>query len=161
MYVNLQVISNAACAQQIGNSEYIMDHFLCTTGAGGGGPCNVSNVQCLTYRNIYLANFQSLMHQSSIVVRWSDYEVPGSIPGSTVGILLEGEVSHGDVCLGSSVEVRFKTHPGTSYSYITIHHSRYFIFIYHHSPFPVLHIHISPFTIPDTSYSYITIHHSR
>jgi hypothetical protein len=35
---------------------------------------------------------------------------------------LEGEVSHGDHGLGSLVELCFKAPPGTSYSYITIHH---------------------------------------
>jgi hypothetical protein len=37
------------------------------------------------------------------------------------GFFLEGEDSHGDHGLGSLVELRFKVHPGTSYSYITIH----------------------------------------
>jgi hypothetical protein len=37
------------------------------------------------------------------------------------GLFLEGEDSHGDHGLGSLVELRFKTPPGTSYSYITIH----------------------------------------
>src|SRR5215475_5365475 len=62
------------------------------------------------------------------------------------GFFLEWEESHGDHCLGSLVELRFKAPPGTSYSYITIH----FISIYHHP----LHIHIPP----STSYPYISIH---
>jgi hypothetical protein len=37
------------------------------------------------------------------------------------GFFLEGEDSHGDHCLGSLVDLRFKVSPGTSYSYITIH----------------------------------------
>jgi hypothetical protein len=37
------------------------------------------------------------------------------------GFFLEEEDSHGDHGLGSFVEFRFKAHPGTSYSYITIH----------------------------------------
>jgi len=46
-------------------------------------------------------------------------EIPGSIPGSTVGIFLEGEDSHGDHGLGRLVEFRFKGPPGTISSYIT------------------------------------------
>jgi hypothetical protein len=37
------------------------------------------------------------------------------------GFFLEGEDSHGDHGLGRLVEFRFKAHPGTSYSYNTIH----------------------------------------
>jgi hypothetical protein len=63
---------------------------------------------------------------TGLVILWSeflatDYEVPGSIPGSTYGFFLEWEDSHGDHGLGSSVELMFKAPPGTSYSYITIH----------------------------------------
>jgi hypothetical protein len=63
---------------------------------------------------------------TSLVVQWSeflttDHEVPGSIPGSTMGVFLEGEDSHGNHGLGSLVELRFKAPPGTSYSHITIH----------------------------------------
>ena len=54
-----------------------------------------------------------------LVVRVS--EVPGSIPGSTVGIFLEGEDSRGDHGLGRLVEFRFKAPPGTTSSYITTH----------------------------------------
>jgi hypothetical protein len=42
-------------------------------------------------------------------------------PVLTWGFFLEGEDSHGDHGLGSSVELRFKTPPGTSYLRITIH----------------------------------------
>jgi hypothetical protein len=59
------------------------------------------------------------------VVKWSeflttDHEVPGSIPGSASGIFffLEGEDPPGDYGLGRLVEFRFKTPPGTSYSFI-------------------------------------------
>ena len=57
-----------------------------------------------------------------LVVRVSDtnHEVPGSIPGSTVGIFPEGEDSRGDHGLGRLVEIRFKCPPGTT-SYITTH----------------------------------------
>jgi len=47
--------------------------------------------------------------------------VPGSIPGSTVGIFPEGEDSRGDHGLGRLVEYRFKGPPGTTSSYITTH----------------------------------------
>ena len=47
--------------------------------------------------------------------------VPGSIPGSTVGIFLRGEESHGDHGLGRLVEFRFKAPPGTTSSSITTH----------------------------------------
>jgi hypothetical protein len=42
-------------------------------------------------------------------------------PALSWGFFLEGEYPHGDRGLGSLVEFRFKTPPGTSYSYITIH----------------------------------------
>jgi hypothetical protein len=68
----------------------------------------------------------SYIFATSLMVQWSeflttDHEVPGSIPGSTIGIFLEGKDSHGDHGLGSLVELRFKVTPGTSYSYITTH----------------------------------------
>ena len=64
--------------------------------------------------------------QTSLVVWWSEplttnHEVPVSIPGSTVGIFLEGEDSHGDHGLGRLVEFRFKAPPGTTSSSITTH----------------------------------------
>ena len=63
---------------------------------------------------------------TSFVVWWSEslttnHEVPGSIPGSTVGIFLEGEDSRGDRGLGRLVEFRFKAPPGTTSSSITTH----------------------------------------
>ena len=59
-------------------------------------------------------------------VQWSEslttnHEVTGSIPGSTVGIFLEGEDSRGDHGLGRLVEFRFKAAPGTTSSSITTH----------------------------------------
>ena len=65
---------------------------------------------------------------SSFVVYWSEspttnHEVPGSIPGSTVGIFLEGEDSHGDHGLGRLVVFWFKAPPGTTSSSITTHTS--------------------------------------
>jgi hypothetical protein len=51
----------------------------------------------------------------------TNHEVPGSIPGSTVGIFPEGEDSCGDHGLGGLVEFRFKDPPGTTSSYITTH----------------------------------------
>ena len=53
----------------------------------------------------------------------TNHEVPGSIPGSTVGIVLEGEDTHGDHGLGRLVEFRFKAPPGTASSSITTHTS--------------------------------------
>ena len=66
--------------------------------------------------------------QASLLVLWSEsltanHEVPGSIPGSTVGIFLEGEDSRGDHGLGRLVEFRFKAPPGTTTSSITTHTS--------------------------------------
>ena len=63
---------------------------------------------------------------TSLAVYWSEslttnHEVPGSIPGSTVGIFPEGEDSRGDHGLGRLVEFRFKGPPGTTSSYITTH----------------------------------------
>jgi len=60
------------------------------------------------------------------VVYWSEslptnHEVPGSIPGSAVGIFSEGEDSRGDHGLGRLVEFRFKDPHGTISSYITTH----------------------------------------
>ena len=57
---------------------------------------------------------------------WSEslttkHVVPGSIPGSTVGIFPEGEDSCRDRGLGRLVEFRFKGPPGTTSSYITTH----------------------------------------
>ena len=68
------------------------------------------------------------MYWTSLVVWWSEslttnHEVPGSIPGSTVGFFLEGEDSHGDRGLGRLVEFRFKAPPGTTSSSITTHTS--------------------------------------
>jgi len=51
----------------------------------------------------------------------TNHEVPGSIPGSTVGIFPEGEDSHGDHGLGWLVKFRFKGPPGTTSSSITTH----------------------------------------
>ena len=60
------------------------------------------------------------------MVSWSEslntnHEVPGSIPGSTVGIFPEREDFHGDHGLGRLVEFRFKDPPGATSSYITTH----------------------------------------
>ena len=60
------------------------------------------------------------------MVWWSEslttnHEAPGSIPGSTVGIFLEGEDSRGDHGLGRFLEFRFKAPPGNTSSSITTH----------------------------------------
>ena len=62
---------------------------------------------------------------TSLVFQWSESlttnrEVPGSIPGSTMGIF-EGEDSRGDHGLGRLVEFRFKAPPGTTTPSITTH----------------------------------------
>jgi hypothetical protein len=54
----------------------------------------------------------------------TDHDVSGSIPGSAMGIFLQGHDSHGDQGLGSLVELRFKGPPP----------KWYFMLIYHHSP---------------------------
>ena len=51
----------------------------------------------------------------------TNHELPGSIPGSTVGIFLEGEDSRGDHGLGRLVGFKFKAPPGTTSSSITTH----------------------------------------
>jgi hypothetical protein len=81
---------------------------------------------CLAYGRINFANFQHLMHQTNLVVRCSEfltatYDVSGSIVGLKWGFFLKEKGSHGDHCLGSLVELRFKVPLGTSYSYITTH----------------------------------------
>jgi hypothetical protein len=60
------------------------------------------------------------MHSWSEILT-TNHEVPGSIPGSTVGIFPEGKDSRGDHGLGRLVEFRFKGPPGTPSSYITTH----------------------------------------
>jgi len=54
-YVDLLVISNAECSQYYGS--IIAATTLCTSGAGGKGPCNVSYVQYLMYKRINFATF--------------------------------------------------------------------------------------------------------
>ena len=66
--------------------------------------------------------------KTNLVVQWSEslttnHEVPGSIPGSTVRIFLEGEDFRGDHGLGRLVEFRFKAPPGITSSSITTHTS--------------------------------------
>jgi len=51
----------------------------------------------------------------------TNHEVPGSIPGSTVGIFPEGEDFRGDHGRGRLVQFRFKGPPGTTSSHITTH----------------------------------------
>ena len=68
----------------------------------------------------------TLLYVTSLVVYWSEslptnHEVPGSIPGSIVGIFPEGEDSRSDHGLVRLVEFRFKGPPGTTSSYITTH----------------------------------------
>ena len=84
--------------------------------------CCLINV-CMQFCN----NFEDISFSTTgLVVQWSEPlttnpEVPGSIPGSTVGIFLEGEDSRGDHGLGRSVEFRFKAPPSTTSSAITTH----------------------------------------
>ena len=63
------------------------------------------------------------------MVYWSEslttnHEVPGSIPGSTVGSFLEGQDSCGDHGLGILVEFRFKA---PSWHYILLYHHSHII----------------------------------
>jgi len=51
----------------------------------------------------------------------TNHEVPGSIPGFTMGIFPEREDSRGYYGLGRLVEIRYKGSPGTTSSYITTH----------------------------------------
>ena len=72
--------------------------------------------------HIYIYVYMCVL--TSLVVQWSEslttnHEVPGSIPGPTVGIFLEWEDSRGDHGLGRLVEFRFKAPPGTTSSSIT------------------------------------------
>ena len=63
-----------------------------------------------------------VLHLSERPASWpTNQEVPGSIPGSTVGIFPEGEDCRGEHGLGRLVEFRFKGPPGTTCSYITTH----------------------------------------
>ena len=75
-----------------------------------------------------LFRYYNIFILTSLVVQWSEslttnHEVPGSIPGSTVGIFLEGEDTRGDHGLDRLVEFRFKAPPGTTSSSITNHTS--------------------------------------
>ena len=71
-------------------------------------------------------SFKCTWNHTSLVVLWSEslttnHEVPGSIPGSTVGIFLEGVNSRRDHGLGRLVEFKFEAPPGTTSSSFTIH----------------------------------------
>ena len=75
------------------------------------------------HKHIYMC---VCVYMTSLVVLWSEslttnHEAPGSIPGSTVGIFLQGEDTHGVHDLGRLVEFRFKAPPGTTSSSITTH----------------------------------------
>ena len=60
---------------------------------------------------LHIFKFTSMEHLYFIIITFPDqprnHEVPGSIPGSTVGIFPEGEDSRGDHSLGRLVEIRF------------------------------------------------------
>jgi len=71
---------------------------------------------CFFFIYIYISD-----QPRGLVVRVSNHEGPGSIPGSTVGISSEGEDSRGDHGLGRLEEIRFKGPPGTTSFYITTH----------------------------------------
>ena len=98
--------------------------------------CNTSDVMATVFVVIiFISNvkysrktFSYILYiylTTSLVVQWSEtlttnHEVPGSIPGSTVGIFLEGGDSRCDYGLGRLVEFRFKAPLGTTSS-ITTH----------------------------------------
>jgi hypothetical protein len=80
---------------------------------------------CRDNRNIYFI-FSNVFVLTSLLVLWSKFlttnrEVPGSIPGSTVGIFLEGEDCRSDRGLDRLVDFRLKAPPGTTSSSITTH----------------------------------------
>jgi len=87
----------------------------------------LSHEQCqpfLEYTLCFLPN--SWIIHSNWPASWSDslttnHKVPGSIPGSTMGIFPEAEDSCGDHGLSRLVEFRFKGPPGATSSYITTH----------------------------------------
>ena len=72
-------------------------------------------------RNIVLDNTKKLRGVLRCRLLLCFYDQPRSIPGSTMGIFLEGEDSHGDRGLSRSVEFRFKAPPGTTSFSITTH----------------------------------------
>ena len=87
---------------------------------------NTHNNKILTHLWSLYIIFTNIFVLTSLVVLWSgflttNHEVPCSIPGSTVGILLEGEDSRGDHCLGRLVDFRLKVPPGTTSTSITTH----------------------------------------
>jgi len=82
---------------------------------------NVSDKSCRENQNTHFIFNVSDQPRGLVVRVPTNHEVPGSIPGSTVGIFPEGENSRGDHGLGRLVEIRFKGPPGTTSSYITTH----------------------------------------
>jgi len=76
-------------------------------------------VTCYTFQAFKLLTWPTSWSSGQSLT--TDHEVPGSIPGSTVGIFPEGEDSHGDHGLGRLAEFRFKGPPGTTSSYIITH----------------------------------------
>jgi hypothetical protein len=68
MYVNVPVITNLVCMLTY-TPFLVVSSTLCTSGAEGRGPCNVSYAQCLRYRRINFTNFQHLTHQTNLVLR--------------------------------------------------------------------------------------------
>ena len=80
-------------------------------------------VFCLSTLNLSKFQVPTRDQPRGLVVQslTTNHEVPGSIPGSTMGIFPEGEDSRGDHGLGRLVEIRFKGPPGTASSYITTH----------------------------------------
>ena len=70
--------------------------------------------------NLHPSNMTTLVVQLSESLT-TNHEVPGSIPGFTLGIFTEGEDPRGDHGLGRLVEFRFKGPPATTSPYITTH----------------------------------------
>ena len=88
--------------------------------------CLSNKLTAMSLSRSKLIRISTIFLSTSLVVQWSEYlttnhEVPGSIPGSTVGIFLGGEDSRSEHGLGRLVEFRFKAPPGTTSSSITTH----------------------------------------
>ena len=90
---------------------------------GFKAPPDTTSPSITTHTSSGQRNCATWASQTQKSILTTNHEVPGSIPGSTVGILLEGEDSHGDHDLDRLVEFRFKVPPGTTSSSITTHTS--------------------------------------
>ena len=81
---------------------------------------NVTDRSCREYQKTHFV-FRPASWSSGQSFWLLIIEVPGSIPGSTVGIFFEGEDSRGDHGVGRLVDFSLKAPPGTTSSSITTH----------------------------------------